>query len=728
MDDERLVVALEARVADFEKRMSRAERRGSDTYRRLQRGSFGATRSMERDMVRSTGRINQALAMTSTRVGTFSKAMVAGLAGGAITAALAGITSGLGQTIKGIAAVGDEAKRAGVSLEAFQEWKYVAEQNRIGVDAMVDGLKELNLRADEFIASGSGPAAEAFQRLGFGASELGDALKNPSELMLDIIARMEELDTAAQIRVADEVFGGTAGERFVEMVSLGSAKLRETAQRAHEVGAVMDEEMIAKAAELDRKFADLQTRIGSFFKSVSVGAAEAIEKIVTLRSDIEGMVNNIEQAEGLLGKDVVKELQETTGAADEHAEAIRTIIGQYEQLATRGAGMAAQLEATAGQLYAFGEADAAQALAEVAQGMRDLQAEMQDGKVDAEEFEDRMLGLTEKANDAFDALSDIDRAEFSNVVAGIGGLSAALNGAIAVARRLRASLPGGADLSSGPVTPATEDGHFWDNPANEDFFNPATGNAPTTSVRPQSPPPLVDENVIAPSRSGGGGGGGGSRRDNSNPALERLMESLQTEREILEEWYAESLDLLNSATDEQLTALGGRYEAKERLEREHQDRMLGIQDQGNDYSVQSILKGGAQILGALGTVNKKALKISQVFAAAEAWISTLKGAAKELEKGTLGFGTAAAVISKGLAFVSAIRGVNAETGNGSGGGIGGGGAAGISTAREQAPLQTFAFTVQNDPLGLSENLIRKIAEQMNEASRNGMSIRATVNT
>lgn len=40
--DERLVVMLEARISEFEKRMAQAEGRGTRTYQDLRRGSRGA--------------------------------------------------------------------------------------------------------------------------------------------------------------------------------------------------------------------------------------------------------------------------------------------------------------------------------------------------------------------------------------------------------------------------------------------------------------------------------------------------------------------------------------------------------------------------------------------------------------------------------------------------------------------------------------------------------------
>lgn len=278
-DSERLLVLLEAKIADFEKKMAAAERRGSSTYTKLQKDSNSATKAMEADMIRSSGRINQALASASAKVGEFNSAL-SGLRGAAAVGALTAIVGAARTAARSVAEIGDAAERAGVSADAFQKLAYVAEQNRIPIDGLVDGLKELNLRADEFVITGQGPAAEAFARLGYSAEELKTKLADPSELIVEIIGRLGQLDKAAQIRIADEVFGGTAGERFVELIDEGEAGIRGMMDEAERLGIVMDDEMIAKAAELDRQFASIAMTISSNVKSAIVGAASALSDML----------------------------------------------------------------------------------------------------------------------------------------------------------------------------------------------------------------------------------------------------------------------------------------------------------------------------------------------------------------------------------------------------------------------------------------------------------------
>ncbi|WP_051294646.1 hypothetical protein [Gemmobacter nectariphilus] len=274
--DERLVVMLEARIRDFEKNLAKADQRGTKTYQNLRRGSQSATRQMEADMVRSTSRINQALATTSTGIGTFAKAFAGGLLG---TLAIGGLTEAVGrinQLAEGVAGVGDAARRAGLSAKEFQEWSYVADQNRIGVDALTDGIKELQLRADEFAVTGKGSAAEAFERLGYSAADVASKMKDPSALLLEIMGRVEQLDRAAQIRIFDELLGGTGGERFVELLEQGSRKIADTKREASDLGIVMSDELIAKADQLNRQFNTVANTVGVALKSAIISAASSL--------------------------------------------------------------------------------------------------------------------------------------------------------------------------------------------------------------------------------------------------------------------------------------------------------------------------------------------------------------------------------------------------------------------------------------------------------------------
>lgn len=228
-----------------------------------------------------TDRTGQSAAMSLGNVTAALRggaARVAALAGpvGAVAAVAGAAAMGLQRVAESVARVGDEARRAGVDVESFQELRFVAEQSRISVDALTDGMKELNLRADEYIQTGGGAAAESFERLGYNAETLAVKLKDPSALFTEIIGKLGELDKAAQIRVLDEVFGGTGGEQFMQLVERGEQALRDQIDAAHDLGQVLDEELIQKAEELDSAFRTVTQTVGVSLQKAIINAGSAL--------------------------------------------------------------------------------------------------------------------------------------------------------------------------------------------------------------------------------------------------------------------------------------------------------------------------------------------------------------------------------------------------------------------------------------------------------------------
>lgn len=274
-DEERLVVLLEARIKDLERNMAKASGTTERRFREMSMHSKSATRQMEQDAIRSTTRINQALATVSTRIGDYGKAFSSSFAIGAATVGVTGFIAATKAAIESTAELSRQSRMAGVDVEAFQELKFVAEQNKIGIDALTDGLKEMNLRADEFISTGAGGGAEAFQRLGYSSEELAQKIKKPSDLFVEIIGRMRQFERAAQIRIGDELFGGSAGERFVELVDQGAEGLKETIATSRELGMVMDREMVQRAEEVDKKFNLITQTVGTKLKAAIVDAVSA---------------------------------------------------------------------------------------------------------------------------------------------------------------------------------------------------------------------------------------------------------------------------------------------------------------------------------------------------------------------------------------------------------------------------------------------------------------------
>lgn len=499
--DERLVVMLEARISEFEKRMAKAEGTGTRAYQRLRRSSQGATQQMEADMNRASGRIGQALSSVTGQIGSFGKGLVGGLAVGAVSMALSSITSDLAATVKGIAAVGDEAKRSGLGLQAFQEWQFVAEQNRVSIDALVDGFKELSLRADEYIVTGAGSAAEAFSRLGFRAADLKERLKDPSALMLEIIDRLQRLDQAARIRIADEIFGGTGGEQFVQLIDQGENGLRRTIDRAHEVGRVMDQAMIEKAAELDRKWSELTDRVATFGRTLAVAIADVPFDVLETR------LNEIfTEAEGrnILGEDTYQTLRDMGALTDEQVQKLTALRAEYVGLEEAARLASNQMAQAAGQADMMGNDDLWQVLADASNQLRQLADDFQSGAITGEVFRAKMEEVQVKTRDAFATMDAADRVNFSPAISEVDRLGQVISTVAERAKALYGWVRAAANLDTSSGYPVDDRGAAIVESRSGSYAN-SSPLAPTASPRPRDKPFELGFPELPDASSGGGG-------------------------------------------------------------------------------------------------------------------------------------------------------------------------------------------------------------------------------
>lgn len=364
-DTERLIVLLEARLTDFEKNMLKASGVSQKNFNEIKKQSRSATRQMEQDMQRSTARINQALASTSTQIGALGRTFAAGFAGGVFAGGLTGLAAGVRGIVRETAALGDEAARAGLKLKVFQEWKAVAEDTRIPLDAIVDTFKELNIRADEFATTGKGSAADAFARLGMTPEEVQRKLKDPSALMLELIQRTKALkDTAAATRIFDELFGGTGAEQAVRLLQLADGEIQNIITSAHESGRILDEEMVQRAAEIDREF-------NTLWRNFESGAKAAILNVsIALRDGLFNDIANMGQA-----------LRDMANDPSLH-NAARFLFGENTQIGDELApmrGMEARVKKLSDQIANLKDLgfDALEAERELAIAQAELEAEVQ---------------------------------------------------------------------------------------------------------------------------------------------------------------------------------------------------------------------------------------------------------------------------------------------------------------------------------------------------------------
>ncbi|MBF2716892.1 phage tail tape measure protein [Agrobacterium vitis] len=279
MDDtQRLVVSLEARLNKYEKDMSRAAKATNDNFRKMEGRARQSAENMEKTMDNA-----------ASSIGSKLETMFAPLMrGGALVAGVGGATIALKEIANSVAEVDREARKAGVSSKVWQQWTYVATGTGMSIDGVTDALKDFQINADEFATTGKGTAEEAFQRLGYTATDVAQKLKDPSRFLDEIIGKLQTMDAAAQTRILDEVFGGTGAEQMAKVLGLSVAEIQKMRSEA----TLFTDEQIEAAKKIDREFSTMWRNFMVYAKQAAVESVNVASKVIGYINDPSGGARN----------------------------------------------------------------------------------------------------------------------------------------------------------------------------------------------------------------------------------------------------------------------------------------------------------------------------------------------------------------------------------------------------------------------------------------------------
>jgi len=204
----------------------------------------------------------------------------------------------------------------------------------------------------------------------------------------------------------------------------------------------------------------------------------------------------------------------------------------------------------------------------------------------------------------------------------------------------------------------------------------------------------------------------------SNAMAERLValqDGLMTERETIAAWYEEGRATLDDALAQELLTREGYADAVERLEAEHQKRLSAIKGSAQDQQLSEFAGFFGESARALSKGNSKMVAISQKFAKVEALINAGRAFAQVAADPSLPW---FAKVPAALGVAAAISSFSKKSGIGSGG-LSAPAPQQPQQQQQQQPATTFAFTIQNDPMGFGESFARQMIEQLNASQRNG---------
>lgn len=265
-DLERLNIILAARDREFARAMEQNQRRVERFAARSQRHLSKTTRQFD----------------VMSRAAKLAAPLLAGLGAGAVI-------NNLKSTIASLDDIGKTADKIGITTDALQELRTVAESSGIAQASLDSSLERFNKRLGE-AQQGMGAAKKTLDQMGISANYLaGLGLDQALSVVADEMAKIT--DPTERAAVAAALFG-REGVAMVNLLREGSDGMAQMRQEARELGIVLDEDMVRAAEDAQTKL-DLMARVVSAdLSSALINLAPLLVSTAQGIASITGMVRD----------------------------------------------------------------------------------------------------------------------------------------------------------------------------------------------------------------------------------------------------------------------------------------------------------------------------------------------------------------------------------------------------------------------------------------------------
>ncbi|MFE3839625.1 hypothetical protein ABNX41_21595, partial [Rhodobacteraceae bacterium PA1-206B] len=327
-----------------------------------------------------------------------------------------------------------------------------------------------------------------------------------------------------------------------------------TIDRARELGIVMDRELIEKAQELDRRWQELNTTIGTWFKRFAVGAADAVQRLVGMRAELDEILADEGRARAIFGNEVYERIADGKRLSEEQKEILTDISEAMLDAIPFVEAMAESLRGVA-EVAAKKNPELSAEIMRAAENMSALAFQLENGFIEADEFHRMLIKVIGDARTATESVGQIDGIGFGAVLAGLGRLAAMLGFVAQKGQEARAAIPAFLPQNTGTPLSSSDVGLL---PPDPDTFV-------ATSPRPRPAPAMTHELVDPGGRSSGKGGG------RTRDEYAAMIEATQRQIALLE---AEAAALLVAAE------AGGEHAGMMDYARKRAELLMAAQRQG----------------------------------------------------------------------------------------------------------------------------------------------------
>ena len=217
----------------------------------------------------------------------------AAIVGGA-TAAVGAVVNFANKTSEAADEIDKMSQRLGIGRESYQELEYALSQSGVDISSFSSGTKTL-LKNMDAVTEGNKTAIENFEKLGISVTDSSGKMRSQEDVLWDAISAFQGMeDSAEKSRLAQELFG-KQGQEILPMLNAESGSIEEMRKQAHELGLVLDDEVIDSGVSLHDTMDKLTRSFSAIGAKLGGAVMPIVEKLANFLLDhmpeIESMVN-----------------------------------------------------------------------------------------------------------------------------------------------------------------------------------------------------------------------------------------------------------------------------------------------------------------------------------------------------------------------------------------------------------------------------------------------------
>ena len=189
------------------------------------------------------------------------------------------------------------SQKIGISREAYQELDFICSQSGTSVDNLQAGMKSL-VSAMDGAASGTAANIDQFNRLGVSVTNADGSLRSSEDVMWETLSALQSMENQTEkARLATELFG-RSGTELMPLLNGQAGSLEEMKQQAHDLGLVLNDDLIDSGVSLTDTLDQMKRSFGSIVTQLGASLMPIVEKVAKYVIDnmprIQGLVQKLE--------------------------------------------------------------------------------------------------------------------------------------------------------------------------------------------------------------------------------------------------------------------------------------------------------------------------------------------------------------------------------------------------------------------------------------------------